>query len=67
MKVQSMTDLWNETLLCPTCKNAGTASFAQSKEADIPDVRALPEGFKVVPTDYGPRFYCEGCNVAAEP
>jgi hypothetical protein len=34
---------------------------------DIPTVHVVPDGFKVVQTEYGPDFRCETCDIAVEP
>jgi hypothetical protein len=62
-----MTDQWNEVLRCPQCRNTGTASLSQSDQADTPTVNGIPDGFKVVQTEYGPDFRCGVCDVPVEP
>jgi hypothetical protein len=62
-----MVDQWNEQLHCPQCRNTGMASLSQPKDAEIPTVEAVPDGFKVVQTEYGPDFHCGVCNVRAAP
>jgi hypothetical protein len=58
-----MTDQWNEHLRCPQCRNTGEASLSHFKDADIPTVNRVTDGFKAVQTEYGPDFHCEACNV----
>ncbi|MDO8981472.1 MAG: hypothetical protein Q7V17_19820 [Afipia sp.] len=43
------------------------ASLSQGESDEMPTVQSVPDGFKVVQTEYGPDFRCEGCDVAAEP
>jgi hypothetical protein len=62
-----MTDQWTETLRCHTCKNTGTASLSQEDGARMPTVLSVPNGFKVVLTEYGPDLHCGTCNIAAMP
>jgi len=58
-----MTDQWNEVLRCPQCSNTGTARLSQPKEAEMPTVDGVPDGFKAVHTEYGPDFHCGVCDV----
>jgi hypothetical protein len=58
-----MTDQWNEQLYCPQCRQTGMASLFQSKEARMPTVDGIPDGFKAVPSKYGPYFHCGVCDV----
>jgi len=53
----AMTDEWNESLRCPTCGKTGIASLSQDND-DAPTVQSVPDGFKVVATQYGPDFLC---------
>jgi hypothetical protein len=62
-----MSDEWKEELRCPECAKTGVASLSQSENADIPTVRSVPDGFKVVTTQYGPNFYCATCDIEAAP
>lgn len=62
-----MTDQWTEELHCPQCENMGVASLSQSKEATIPTVDGVPDGFKAVQTEYGPNFHCGACDIPALP
>jgi hypothetical protein len=62
-----MSDEWNEELRCPECGKTGLASLSQSDGADTPTIHRVPDGFKVVATQYGPDFYCGICNVAVAP
>jgi hypothetical protein len=61
-----MTDEWSEELRCPNCGNTGVASLSQ-RDNDIPIVQSVPNGFKVVDSQYGPDFHCGTCNVAVAP
>jgi hypothetical protein len=62
-----MTDQWAENLRCYTCTNTGTTTLSQSDGNRTPTVLSVPDGFKVVQTEYGPDFHCEACNTRAEP
>ena len=62
----AMTDEWNESLRCPTCGKTGRASLSQDND-DAPTVQSVPDGFKVVATQYGPDFQCTTCDVAVVP
>jgi len=62
-----MTDQWNEVLRCPQCSNTGIASLSQFEAANMPTVDNVPDGFKVVQTEFGPDFYCGTCNVPVLP
>ena len=61
-----MKDEWYENLRCPTCGKTGKASLSQ-QNGDTPTIQLLPDGFKVVATQYGPNFQCTACNVAVMP
>lgn len=61
----AMTDEWNEKLRCPKCGKTGIASLSQG--CDISIVQSVPDGFKVIQTEFGPNFRCATCNVAVEP
>ncbi len=65
--IPGMTDEWNEQLRCPRCSKIGMASLSQSEGDQSPTVLTVPDGFKVVQTDYGPDFHCGSCNVAVDP
>jgi hypothetical protein len=67
LKVPSMTDQWNEQLKCPQCRNVGMASLSQLKDAFMPTVQSVADGFKVVQTQYGPNFHCGVCDIPASP
>jgi hypothetical protein len=43
------------------------ASLSQADSDDTPTVRNVPDGFKVVLTEFGPDFLCAACEVAAAP
>ena len=62
-----MTDQWNEELRCPECGKTGIASLSQGDDADTPTVLSVPDGFKVISTEYGPDFHCGTCNIAVAP
>jgi hypothetical protein len=62
-----MTDQWDEELRCPQCSNTGVVSLSQPKEAEVPIVKGVPDGFKVVQTEYGPDFRCGTCDIPAAP
>jgi hypothetical protein len=62
-----MTDQWNEKLHCPQCRQTGTASLTHLKDADMPTVDSVSDGFKAVQTEYGPDFQCGVCNLPASP
>jgi hypothetical protein len=63
MLTNRVTDQWSENLRCTTCKNIGRTTLSQGNSDRTPTVLCTPNGFKVVPTEYGPDFYCEACNV----
>ena len=63
----SMTDEWNEELRCPECGKTGVVSLSQGGGADIPTVHSVPDGFKVVSTQYGPDFHCRTCDIPVVP
>ena len=58
-----MDDQWNEKLCCPRCKRTGLVSLSQPEGAYFPVVNILPDGFRVVKTEYGINFECEVCGV----
>jgi hypothetical protein len=60
-----MTHEWNERLRCSHCGMTGMASLSQSEGDRSPTVLSIPDGFKVVQTEYGPDFSCATCNVPA--
>ncbi len=63
----STIDEWNEELRCPECGNTGMVSLSQPKDADMPTVHSVPDGFEVIPTEYGPNFHCTTCNIEVVP
>jgi hypothetical protein len=63
----AMNDEWKEDLRCPECDKTGTASLSQDDGADTPTVLSVPDGFKVISTQYGPGFHCSSCNIAVAP
>ncbi len=42
-------------------------SLTLPEETEIPTVNRIEDGFKVVPTQYGPAFHCETCDIPVEP
>jgi hypothetical protein len=66
-RMPSMTDQWNEHLKCPQCRNVGLVSLSQLKDAFMPTVHSVADGFKVVQTQYGPNFHCGVCDIPAMP
>jgi hypothetical protein len=66
-KGAQMIDQWDEKLRCPQCHNTGMTSLSQFKDANMPTVDRVSDGFKVVQTEYGPNFHCGTCNVRAIP
>jgi hypothetical protein len=62
-----MSDEWNEELRCPECGKTGVASLSQSADADMPTIHRVPEGFKLITTQYGPDFHCGTCNIPVAP
>ena len=62
-----MSDQWNEQLRCPRCSRIGMASLFHAEGDQSPTVLTVPDGFKVVETEYGPDFHCGICNVAVVP
>jgi transcription elongation factor Elf1 len=65
--IAAMTDRWNETLRCPKCGKTGVATVYQGTTDDSPSIEQVPDGFKVVRTQYGPNFHCAACGVAVDP
>jgi hypothetical protein len=43
------------------------AGLYQDDGAETPAVQTVPNGFKVMHTEYGPNFHCETCDVAVQP
>jgi len=62
-----MSDTWNENLRCPLCRNTGRARVSQHPREEILGFECVTEGFMVVTGQYGSKFYCSTCYVAAEP
>jgi hypothetical protein len=60
-----MTDQWTENLRCRACTDTGIATLSQGDGDQMSTVRSIPDGFKVVQTEYGPDFHSENCNVPA--
>ena len=67
LSAMATTDEWNEQLRCPSCRKTGMAGLSQGDGDDIPTVHVVPDGFKVVQTEYGPDFRCETYDIAVEP
>jgi hypothetical protein len=59
-------DRWIENLRCPICRKTGTARLSQADGWSV-HMESVPEGFKVVRSEYGNNFYCASCNRPAEP
>jgi hypothetical protein len=57
-------DQWDEKLRCQKCGRTGMASLFQDDGAHTPTVQSVPDGFKVVQTEYGPDFHCGACEIA---
>jgi hypothetical protein len=49
-----MKDQWDEMLRCPNCRKSGIASLRYEKSEEMPTVHSVPDGFKVVDTQFGP-------------
>jgi hypothetical protein len=62
-----MADQWNEKLRCSKCRKTGIASLSQGERDNTPTVESIPNGFKVVQTEYGPDFRCGACDIAVDP
>ncbi len=62
-----MNDEWNERLQCPKCRNSGMVGLLQRRGDATPSVLPLSDGFKAVDSQYGPIFYCEGCDLEVLP
>jgi hypothetical protein len=60
-------DQWSEQLRCPNCRNTGLAGLSQAENDDKSTVHSVPDGFKVVITEFGPDFICAACGIAVEP
>jgi hypothetical protein len=60
-------DEWKEDLRCPECGKTGVASLSQGEDADMPTIHIVPDGFKIVTTQYGPDFYCVTCDIEVAP
>jgi hypothetical protein len=62
------TDQWDERLRCPNCGRTGTAALRHQGDRDpTPTVLSVPDGFKVVQTEFRPDFHCATCNIAVVP
>ena len=65
-------DHWVEVLRCPRCKELGSAELSQANGQAFHDgdqdvrVDSLPDGFKVIQTEYGINFYCSSCDCPVE-
>jgi hypothetical protein len=62
-----MADEWNERLRCPNCRKTGVASLSQGDGDDVPTAQGVPDGFKIINTEYGLTFRCEDCDVEVDP
>ena len=51
----------------PISQKTGMASMSLGAGDKIATVQCVPDGFKVVTTQYGPDFHCETCNVVVDP
>jgi hypothetical protein len=58
-----MDDQWNEKMRCPRCHHTGMVGLSQPKGTYIPIVDIMPDGFKVVKSEYGINFECGSCKV----
>jgi hypothetical protein len=61
-----MKNQWQENLRCLLCGKTGKASLWQNND-DTPTVDFVPDGFKVVSTEYGPNLSCGTCGVPVKP
>ena len=61
-----MKESWTERLKCPVCGLVGTCSLSGA-DFDIPTVEVMPDGFRVVMTEFGVSFSCAECRVAVLP
>jgi hypothetical protein len=61
-----MTEQWNEPLQCPQCRQAGLVSLTQPKDAEMPIVHFIPDGFRAIHTAYGLNFHCGTCDVPVQ-
>jgi hypothetical protein len=61
-------DHWVEVLRCSRCKKTGTAELTEIGSLHNIKVKAdrVPEGFRVLETEYGINFYCSSCACPAE-
>jgi hypothetical protein len=66
-KVLPMIDQWNEPLECPQCQQTGSTVLSQSREAEMPTVVRITDGFKAVQTEFGPNFHCGACDIPVDP
>jgi hypothetical protein len=64
---QEQVDQWDETLRCPSCELTGIVSLSQDDSGIELTILWMPQGFKVVGTEFGPTFYCEACNILVDP
>lgn len=57
---------WTELLSCPNCRRSGSALLSKpEKRAFDFSVESIPDGFKVVRTEFGETFHCKACNLPA--
>ena len=65
-------DNWTEILDCPKCRKTGTVKLSQANGQAFHDgdqdvrVELVPNGFKVLLTEYGSKFYCTTCDTSAD-
>jgi hypothetical protein len=60
-------DHWVEILRCPQCEKTGPAELSQMNGSLDIKVDSLPEGFKLVESEYGIDFYCSSCDCRVDP
>ena len=61
-------DRWVEKLRCPNCRKAGIARLSATDEFSWEiQMDGVPEGFKVVGSEFSSNFYCSSCDGPVEP
>jgi hypothetical protein len=59
---------WIENLMCRRCEKDGVAVLStEDKLSWIVQVESVPEGFRVIQSEYGSSFYCSSCDGPIEP
>jgi hypothetical protein len=61
----TLRDCWAESLHCRSCGTTGDAEFSQAGGPAYSheiSVERVPDGFKMVPSEYGSSFYCATCE-----